>query len=122
MKERFVLSDVPVGELLAEVLERFADLVAERLGAGAFVDQRDSPLGRNRHCAAVRRRMAEAKPGASKIGRRYLLSREAMMEELRGSLHVDGAVHDFPGERTAKPEPPPGSHRGKLLAKLRRVR
>lgn len=43
---------------------------------------RDSPLGRRNHCAAVRRRKAEGLDGAERVGKRYLLSPEALQEEL----------------------------------------
>ncbi len=43
---------------------------------------RPSPLGRRNHCAAVRRRKAEGLDGAEIVGKRYLLSPEALQEEL----------------------------------------
>lgn len=47
-----------------------------------WIDQDQSgALGPRRHCAAVRRRMGEGKPGAARIGRRYLLSPAAFAEE-----------------------------------------
>ncbi len=46
-----------------------------------WLDQDQSALGPRRHCAAVRRRMTENKPGAERIGRRYLLSPAAYAEE-----------------------------------------
>jgi hypothetical protein len=47
-----------------------------------MIDQSASPLGRRRHCAAVRRRRARGEPGAAVIGRRYLLSADALRAEL----------------------------------------
>lgn len=70
--------------LLDELAERVAARVAERLRAGSpeAIDQSRSPLGRRRHCHAVRRRLAAGLPGASVIGRRHLLAPEALSEEL----------------------------------------
>ncbi len=67
----------------------FADLIAslvvQKLQTGAlagYVDQAVSPLGPRRHRAAVLRRIAAGQPGAAKIGRRHLLSRDALEAEL----------------------------------------
>lgn len=110
-----------------DFFSRLADEIAPRLaaelrGAAMWVDQRDTPLGRNTHCAAVRRRLAEAKPGedcGAAIGGtrsepRYLLSPRALREELRQM--APGAV------RKANADAPPDSYRARLLAELRRVR
>ena len=43
-----------------------------------MVSQTSSPLGSRRHCNAVKRRMAAGLPGAAKVGRRYLLSQDAL--------------------------------------------
>jgi hypothetical protein len=48
----------------------------------AWIDQVASQLGRRRHVAAVRRRLAAGDGSASMIGRRALLSPEAHDEEL----------------------------------------
>lgn len=80
---RFVADVASMLETASEVLakaKRTDDL-------SGWIDQRDerNTLGRNRLCAAARRRIDEAKPGedpgARKIGRRYLLSPEALREE-----------------------------------------
>jgi hypothetical protein len=47
-----------------------------------MVSQVTSPLGRRRHCAAVQRRVAAGIPGAAIVGRKHLLSREALNDEL----------------------------------------
>jgi hypothetical protein len=74
---------VIASSFLDELLDDLADRVAARLRApDQLVDQKGSPLGAKRHCAAVRRLMAEGDPGASRVGRRYLLSREALAAEL----------------------------------------
>lgn len=72
----------------ATLVDEFAELVAHKVytrlqqGTPGMVDQSNSPLGRRRHCSAVRRRQAEGKPGAAVVGRRHLLTREALAEEL----------------------------------------
>lgn len=43
---------------------------------------KNSPLGPRRHCAAVRRRLERNEPGARRVGDRYLLSTDAIAEEL----------------------------------------
>lgn len=45
-------------------------------------DGRDSPLGRRNHCKIVRERIAEGKDDAMKVGKRHLLTPEALQEEL----------------------------------------
>jgi hypothetical protein len=47
-----------------------------------WVDQVASPLGRRRHCAAVKRRIAIGDGSAAIVGRRHLLSDAALSEEL----------------------------------------
>jgi hypothetical protein len=47
-----------------------------------MISQTDSPLGPRRHADAVKRRIAAGLPGAAKVGRRYLLSPDALQEEL----------------------------------------
>lgn len=71
----------------ARVLRAAADEV-DRIEAESrnehrdWIDQRSSPLGPKRHCGAVRRRLAAAQGGAAHVGRRHLLSAEALAEEL----------------------------------------
>jgi hypothetical protein len=69
---------------LEELADLMADRVVARLSADlpGWVDQAGSPLGPRRHIEAVRRRVARGLGGASVVGRRYLLSPEAMAEEL----------------------------------------
>jgi hypothetical protein len=69
-------------EVLADVI---ADRVADRLLMGSrpgWIDQGVSPLGRRRHCAVVRRRIAESAGGAAIIGRRFILSAETLAAEI----------------------------------------
>lgn len=71
--------------LATELAERVAAKVVERLRGGAdseWVDQTTSPLGARRHCAIARRRLQRGESGASKLGRRWLLTREALAAEL----------------------------------------
>lgn len=67
-----------------ELAETIADRVLDRLrdGGHGWHDQSASPLGRRRHIAAVRRRVASGAGGAVIIDRRHLLSRDALGEEL----------------------------------------
>jgi hypothetical protein len=99
-------------EAIVTLADEFAAIIAARVVAHlqqdspGMIDQTNSPLGRRRHCHAVRQRMAEGKPGAAIVGRRHLLSREALNEELSvtsrrtisrssdTSAHVRGSVAD----------------------------
>lgn len=77
-----------------ELAERIANIVARRLSDGdtGLVDQATSPLGGRKHRAAVQRRLREGKQGASIVGRRFFLTREALQEELeRATLERDEA-------------------------------
>lgn len=68
---------------LAAILRAAAD-EADRLARhdesehAAWIDQSSSPLGPRRHCAAVRARITGGLPGAVILGRRFLLSPEAV--------------------------------------------
>jgi hypothetical protein len=100
---------------LDALADRVAALVTERLlsGAPGMTDQASSPLGRRRHCAAVKRRLASGKPGAALAGRRHLLSAEALAEELS---RVSGRPD------SASPSPASGSVRAELERELRLVK
>jgi len=69
--------------VLAHLELAFADIT--RSVESGWIDQEFSPLGSRRHIAAVRRRVARRKPGAELdaaiVGRRYLLSIDALAEE-----------------------------------------
>jgi hypothetical protein len=69
-----------LAKALAPALARA--IVAELRDGDGMVEQGASPLGARRHRAAVRRRVAAGEGGAAVIGRRHLLSREALTEEL----------------------------------------
>lgn len=47
-----------------------------------WLSQAESPLGRRRHINACRRRMESKLDGAGQVGRKFLLSPEAIAEEL----------------------------------------
>lgn len=70
--------------LLGALADFIAAKVERRLRAAApgMIDQARSPLGARRHCAAVKRRLARGEPGASLVGRKHLLTEEALSEEL----------------------------------------
>jgi hypothetical protein len=98
------------GEAEAQVFED-----AARAAAAArrdHVDQRSSPLGARRHCAAVKRRVAQGAEGAAVIGRRHLLSQEALADEL-AALSRRPAV-----AQSASPAAPAGASPEALRAKL----
>jgi hypothetical protein len=76
------------GDDLSGALNAFAELVARhvvrelRAGANEMVAQAGSPLGPRRHAAAVRRRVANGEGGAVVAGRRLLLTKEVLADEL----------------------------------------
>lgn len=78
-----------VPEALLPLVSLIADLVVERLAGlsqqtpnEATIDQSASPLGPRKHCETARRRLREGKPGAALVGRRWLLSPQAVQEAL----------------------------------------
>jgi hypothetical protein len=86
--------------LLEPVLDALADKIVSRLTAGTradMVDQAMSPLGRRRHIAACRSRVARGEAGAAIVGRRHLLSRDALRAEL------DAVAKRVPRKRVAAP-------------------
>jgi hypothetical protein len=79
---------VKLEDAFGPLLDELADRIVARLTAGVradMVDQVASPLGRRRHCAAVRRRVANGEPGAAVVGRRHLLARDALAAELEAA-------------------------------------
>ena len=101
-------------QLVTELAERVATIVLERLRAGdpGMIDQSASPLGRRRHCSAVKRRVASGEAGAGIIGRRHLLSAEALSEELKRAS----------GAKPPVPVPVGGCVRAELERELRLVK
>jgi hypothetical protein len=75
---------------IVEAFEAFADMVAEKVEArlqqaqGKMIPQGQSDLGPRKHREAVKRRLANREGGAgiTKNGRQFLLTREALQEEL----------------------------------------
>lgn len=91
-------------EFLRELAREVARAVVAELRAGelpSMLDQVGSPLGRRRHITAVRRLVAEGKPGAAVVGRRHLLTREALEAELGGAAPRTRTT------RAAAPQPTP---------------
>lgn len=83
---------------MEELLDKLAEVLAKKLAkcltsrdGAALLDQGDSPLGPRKHCAAVRRRLAANEGGAARVGKRHLLTQEALQEELR---RESGPVND----------------------------
>jgi hypothetical protein len=67
------------------VIEELVTRVVARIRqSSVYVPQKGSPLGRNRHINAVRRRIADGEEGAFRCGKTYLLTPEALREEMRG--------------------------------------
>jgi hypothetical protein len=101
-----------IAEALEPLLDALADRIVAKLTAGErsdMVDQVASPLGRRRHCAAVRRRVEAGDEGAAIVGRRHLLSKKALGEEL--------ATTSTKRKRTATPELAPVDDLAPLRAK-----
>jgi hypothetical protein len=72
------------------LLETLATLVARevvrelRSGPSDLVSQASSPLGKRRHCAAVRARLARGDSSACVVGRTHYLTPQALRDELAG--------------------------------------
>jgi hypothetical protein len=78
-----VISLGQIAEILEAAARRARELDADVRGElRAWTDQSASPLGPRRHVARVRGRLARGLAGASMVGRRALLSPEALGEEL----------------------------------------
>lgn len=77
--------------LLQDVFQMFIDAIAEAVsqrmmkGRERMISQTHSELGPRRHRAAVKRRLANGEGGAGIDGRKYLLTPEALHEELTRS-------------------------------------
>lgn len=79
--------DIGLLQALARAHRAAADsfdqsIEAARAELRDWVDQNTSQLGRRRHIAAVRKRLAAGDTGAAFVGRRALLSAEAHRAEL----------------------------------------
>lgn len=77
--------DTAVAALAKAIAPLIAREVVAQLRSGpvGMVDPTSSPLGRKRHGAAVRRRLAAGEPGAAIVGRRLLLTEDAIQDELK---------------------------------------
>jgi len=92
-------------EAKARVFEEAA--AQERAQLQDHVDQTTSPLGQRRHCAAVKRRIAAGDEVAAIVGRRHLLSQQALANEL-------AALSAKPRKAQAAPTVGPDALRAKL--------
>ena len=75
----------PASAAVNALIDLLVAAVAERLritSTSSLIDQRQSKLGRRRHAAVVRRRLANGQSGASIVGRVFYLTPEAHQEEL----------------------------------------
>lgn len=74
-------------ELLDAIADAIAERVVDKLRSGDFgmLDQTASPLGSRRHCALARRLVNAGDGRAAKVGRRWLVAREAIEKELGAS-------------------------------------
>lgn len=89
-------------ELLADAI---ADRVAAKLrntSAASWVDQHASALGSRRHCALVRSLMKNGDPRASRVGRRYLLTGDALTEALAHAPKVQSREVHVESETVAQ--------------------
>lgn len=60
-----------------------------------WIAQADSPLGPRRHISAARRRLSAGLDGVSNVGRKWLLSPEALRDEMgRLDSRVESAKQD----------------------------
>lgn len=66
----------------AEADEYIRQAEATEAAHREWTDQTASPLGRRRHIAACRARVAQGDPRAAHVGRRWLLSCDAVAAEL----------------------------------------
>jgi hypothetical protein len=84
--------------LIEEIADRTAAKVIERQHGGAagfpgWLDQHSSGLGPRRHNPLARRGLQLGKPGYVKLGRRYLISPEALALELGQASSASASQH-----------------------------
>jgi hypothetical protein len=113
------LDDI-LGKLGRELAAEIARALAKELrGANddGWVSQANSPLRPRRHCAAVRRRMGEGRTDCTRDGKLYLMTREALQEEMLRLGKKTPTVKAIPVEGAE----PTTSVRCRLLRKLGRA-
>jgi hypothetical protein len=119
------------GKFLDEILGRFGKAFAQevakelakelRAANDEWVSQINSPLGPRVHCSMVRRRVARGLPDAVIDGKRFLMTREALVEEMRArGMKRPLAKTEPEGAAEAVAEPPTGV-KARLLRKLGRA-
>lgn len=96
---------------ILEAIQVQLDRIEARLAKCAapsaeMVDQRQSPLGRRRHCAAVRRLAAEGDGRVAIVGKKHLMTSAALAEELARVTLDAAAVANDAGAPGAAPYPP----------------
>lgn len=114
------------GIMRDDALEVLGNAIGDRVAAkiqnsSTYISQRESPLGRYRHCAAVRRRIAElpeAEWECAIVGRFHYLTPEGLRQELVRLAISKGPAKPRLPEVTAAVQHDAGT---KLLAKLRRL-
>lgn len=95
-----------------DAIEPYIDALADKLWdrfeqrRGRMVNQHDSELGPRKHREAVKRRLENNEGGAgiSPNGRNYLLTREAIREELAGKTPRRGAKRPVGASRDQTPD------------------
>lgn len=117
----------PVGAGVLEWLEGLLRRVVREEVAAAghpadnWRDQSQSPvLGSRRHCRAVRRRLAAnpQDPSAKRVGDRFLLTQEAVLEE----LDLIGRRPDAHPPAATKPSTPEDEALARVQRRLQRVK
>lgn len=101
-----------LGAVIPGLIDALAEAIVTKLRSASddgWVAQEESRLGRNKHCAAVRRRVAAGDIRAAMANGRFLLTREALNEELRGPAVA---------KPLAKTEPASDGIEARILRKL----
>ena len=111
---------------LGRLLRGFAKILAKELAVALrgvndeWIPQQGSPLGNRRHCSAVRRRAQRGDLGAVVDGKRFLLSRAALQEEMMGLGKVAAEAKAAPATKAGTTGA--STYREELLEKVRAVR
>lgn len=109
----------PVSSAVLQAIEPYIDALADRIaermnrGRDRMINQYDSELGSRRHRDAVKRRIANAEGGAGRVGRNYLLTKEAIREELAGGRGRGSRGPHVPAGDGSPPSGSGGSSGGK---------